>query len=172
MTRIGLALPALICLSIAGQPQAQVPRLLLRAAQCLATKGFLEASGATTMTFGFFLDAKSYTPDTLIYVVNFAARAPTNGFVYTVFLKEKDGTPQFDIQNNAAFALAKEGDYGVEWVTPPLGGGWTQQHLALAIKRIERQHRYAIAVALLRAPDPSLHCRAYTDPQPTGDAAK
>jgi len=55
---------------------------------------------------------------------------------------------------------------GVSFVNPPLGGTWTQEHLASAIKEIEKQPRFALSVKDLSAADPSLVCEAYTDPQP------
>jgi hypothetical protein len=74
----------------------------------------------------------------------------------------------FNIQNNASFVLSKNEPSGVSFVNPPLGGTWTQEHLASAIKEkeIERQPRFALSLKDLFAADPSLVCESYTDPQP------
>ena len=166
MKKITLAISLLFCLSATVYSQEQPPPLLLHAAQCLEAKQFLPSSKATKLTFGYFLDEKSYSPDRVIYLVNYAAPARSNGLVFAMVLTERDGHQAFDIQNNASFVLSKDEPIGVSFVTPPLGGTWTQEHLASAIKEIEKQPRFALSVKDLTAADPSLVCEAYTDPQP------
>jgi hypothetical protein len=85
---------------------------------------------------------------------------------FTIFLTEHDGHQVFDIQNNASFVLSKGGLHGVSFVNPPLGGTWTEEHLASAIKRIEKQPRYTISVENPLALDSSITCASYTDLQP------
>jgi len=139
---------------------------LLNAAQCLEAKQFLPSSKATKLTFGYVLDEKSYSPDRVIYLVKYAAPARSNGLVFAIFLTEHDGHQAFNIQNNASFVLSKDEPIGVSFVTPPLGGTWTQEHLALAIKEIEKQHRFALPAKDLSAANASVVCESYTDPQP------
>jgi hypothetical protein len=166
MKKITLAVSLLFCLGAAAYSQEQTPQLLLHAAQCLEAKQFMPSSKATKLTFGYFLDEKSYSPDRVIYLVNYAAPARSNGLVFAIFLTEHDGHQAFNIQNNASFVLSKDEPIGVSFVTPPLGGTWTQEHLASAIKEIEKQPRFALSAKDLSAADPSLVCEAYTDPQP------
>ena len=96
----------------------------------------------------------------------FAAPARSNGSVFAVFLTTNGGREDFYIQNNASFVLSKQEPIGVSFVNPPLGGTWTQEHLASAIKRIEKQPRFTISVEKLLAVDSSATCESYTDPQP------
>jgi hypothetical protein len=164
--KITLAISLLFCLSATAYSQEQAPQLLLHAAQCLEAKQFMPSSKATKLTFGYFLDEKSYPGTKEMYVVIYAAPARSNGLVFAIVLTQQDDHQVFDIQNNASFVLSKDEPIGVSFVTPPLGGTWTQEHLASAIKEIEKQPRFALSAKDLSAADPSLVCEAYTDPQP------
>ena len=166
MKKITLAISLLVWLGATAYSQEQTPQLLLHAAQCLQAKQFLPSSKATKLTFGYFLDEKSYPGTKEVYVVMYAAPARSNGLVFAIVSTQKDGHDVFDIQNNASFVLSKDEPIGVLFGNPPLGGTWTQEHLASAIKEIEKQPRFALSVKDLSAADPSLVCEAYTDPQP------
>lgn len=166
MKKFALIVSLLACFGITAQAQQPVPRLLFRAAHCLAVKHFLPQSSTGKLTFGYLLDEKSYPGDKVIYVVTFAAPTRSNGTVFAVFLSSKHGHETFNIQNNAGFVLSKLEPIGVSFVTPPLGGDWTQEHLASAIREIERQPRFTLPVKSLFGVDPSVSCEAYTDPQP------
>lgn len=102
----------------------------------------------------------------MLYVVDYPNPSRLDGFVFTIFLTERDGHQNFNIQNNAGFALSKQEPIGVSWVTPPLGGDWTQEHLASAIKQIEKTQRFSISTNDLLSVESSVGCEAYTDPQP------
>lgn len=166
MKKTMLATSLLICLGSPVHPQEQTPQLLFRAAHCLAVKDFLESSKAKALTFGYLLDEESYKPDKVLYLVQYATPARSNGWAFAVVFTERDGHQNFDIQNNTRFVLAKRDIHGVSFVDPPLGGGWTQERLASAIERIEKLPRFAIPVKDLYAADPSISCESYTDPQP------
>jgi hypothetical protein len=166
MKKIMLAMSLLFCLSATVHSQEHTPQLLFRAAQCLAVKHFLPSSKATRQTFGYLLDEKSYPGDQVIYVVNYAGPARSNGLVFAIFLTEHEGLQDFNIQNNARFVLSKDELDGVVFANPPLGGTWTQEHLASAIKRIEKQPRFSISAKDLSAADASIRCESYTDSQP------
>jgi hypothetical protein len=169
MVKLALVTSLLICLGTApAHSHSQPPQVLLRAAQCLAAKGFLPPSKATNLTFGYVLDEKSYPDDRVIYIVNYAAPTRSNGLVFAVFLTEHDGHQEFNVQNNASFVLSKEESSGVSFVNPALGGTWTQEHLASAIREIEKQPRFAIAIKDLSSVDTSASCESYTDPQRKG----
>jgi hypothetical protein len=148
---INLALLLLICLCASGHSQEQPPQLLIRAAHCLAIKEELPRSKARALTFGYLVDEQSYPGTKEMYVVMYAAPARSNGLVFAIVLTQQDDHEVFNIQNNASFVLSKKGDFGgVDFVTPPLGGTWTQEHLASAIKD-------------LLAADPLTDCASYTD---------
>ena len=86
--------------------QERPPQLLLHAAQCLEAKQFLPPSKATKLTFGYFLDEKSYPGTKEMYVVIYAAPARSNGLVFAIVLTQQDDHKVFDIQNNASFVLS------------------------------------------------------------------
>jgi hypothetical protein len=150
--------------------QEQPPKLLVHAAQCLETKQFLPSSKATKLAFGYFLDEKSYPGTKEMYVVVYAAPARSNRLVFAIVLTQQDGHEVFDIQNNASFVLSKSEPIGVSFVNPPLGGTWTQEHLASAVERIEKQPRFTIPVGDFVVADASTSCESYTDPQPKPNA--
>ena len=156
----------LICLSCAGHAQDQGPALLHQAVHCLAAKKFLPPSKAAEGTFGYLLDEKSYPGAKMLYVVEYPNPSRPDGFVFTIFVTDHDGRQNFNIQNNARFALSKDGDEGVSFVNPPLGGTWTREHLVSAIKQVEKQPRVTVSMKNLLAVDTSVSCEAYTDPQP------
>jgi len=161
-----LAMLFAVYLGATVHAQAQMPQLWFHAAQCLAVKNFLPSTKATRLSFGFFFDEKSYPGDKAIYVVNYATPNRSNGLVFTIFLTEQDGRQNFNIQNNAGLVLSKDEFEGVSFVSPPLGGAWTQEHLASAVKRIEKQPRFTLSVEDLRAANSSIGCESYTDLQP------
>ncbi len=128
--------------------------------------GFLPRTEAKELTFGYLLDEKSYPEKKLLYVVNYSNPSRPNGFVFTIFLSKSDNRQDFDIQNNARFTLSKDGNGGVSFAAPPLGGTWTREHLVSAIKQIEKQPRLTISAKDMLTISSSIGCEAYTDPQP------
>lgn len=166
MKKIMLRIFLLICLGANAHSQKQTPHLLIRAAHCLAEKNQLPSPKATKLSFGYLLDEKSYPGKKVLYIVNYSSPIRTNGLAFTIFLTENHGGQVFNVQNNASFVLLKDGLEGVSFVNPPLGGTWTQEHLASAIKRIETQPRFSISIKNLFAADSSVRCESYTDPQP------
>jgi hypothetical protein len=159
-----------ICLSYAAHAQDDRVTLVHQAAHCLAVKGFLPHTEAKELTFGYFLDEKSYPEKKLLYVVNYPNPSRSDGFVFTIFLTKPAGRQDFDIQNNARFTLAKDGNGGVSFVAPPLGGTWTREHLVSAIKQIKKQPRLTISTKDMLTIGSSVGCEAYTDPQPKPNA--
>lgn len=161
-----VAMSALILLGATYASPKNPPKLLTGAVHCLADKSFLETAPAASRTFGYFLDEKSYPGQRVMYVVNYSVPVRSNGWVFVIFVTEDAGHQHFNIQNNARFVLAKHNfDYdGVKFLSLPLGGDWRQQHIAMAIKRIERGARFTLNGKLLSVADGST-CEAYTDPQ-------
>jgi len=138
MKKSALAILLLFWFGATAYSQEQTPQLLLHAAQCLEAKKFLPPSEVAKLAFGHFLDEKSYPGDRVIYVVEYAAPVRSDGLVFAIFLTKHDGHQAFNIQNNASFVLSKDDPSGVSFVNPPVGGTWTQEHLASAIKEIEK----------------------------------
>lgn len=166
MKRVALVTSLLVYFGVAVHAQQQLPPLLVRAAHCLVVKGFLPHSKARKLTLGYLLDEHSYPGEKVIYVVAFKAPARSNGSVFAVFLTTKDGHDTFNIQNNATFVLSNKEPNGVSFVNSPLGGVWTQNHLASAIREIEKQSRFMIPVNSLLAAG-SCSCESYAAPQVT-----
>lgn len=165
MKAIVLCIALLICLGATSDSQKQAPPLLLHAAQCLVAKKFLRSPKTAKLTFGYLFDQRSYPGDKVVYVVKYGVPAGSNGLVFAVFLTERDGRQEFNIQNNASFILSTTEPIGVSFLSPPLGGTWTQEHLASAVKQIEKQPRFMISGASLSSVEKSVSCDAYTDPQ-------
>ena len=137
-----------------------------QAVHCLAAKGFLPPSKMEVETFGYFLDESSYPRDKVLYIVEYPKLSRRGGLVFTIFVTDRDGRREFNVQNNARFIASKHGDEGVSFESPPLGGSWTQEHLVSAIKRINRQSTVVLSMKSPPESDPSMGCAAYTDPQP------
>ena len=113
-----------MCLSFVSNAQDDGTVLLRRAAHCLAAKNFLPPSKARETTFGYLLDEKSYPGEKMLYVVEYPKPSRADGFVFTIFLTDRDGSLGFNIQNNARFTSSKDSDRRVSFATPPLGGYW------------------------------------------------
>lgn len=165
MKQTALAVSLLICLGATSPSPKHSPQLLTGAVHCLAVKNFLAQLPGQKRSFGYFLDEKSYPGEKVIYLVNYAAPARSNGWVFVVFLTEHDGQQHFNIQNNATFVLSKHNfDYdGVSFVSPPLGGDWRQEHIAKAIRQIETRARFTFDSKDLLAATPSVTCESYTE---------
>jgi hypothetical protein len=155
-----------ICSSTAACGQEQAPTLLREAAHCLAIKNDLldlAKTKATALSLGYLVDTKSYPGEKVLYVVSYTGPGRSEGFVFTVFLEQHDQRPVFNIQNNAKFVRSKDGIEGFDFVEPPLGGTWTQEHLVAAIKRIEQRPKFAVPVKDVQNPSPATQCESYAD---------
>lgn len=146
-----------------GTDEERVPKVLVQAVQCLAAKDFLPATKATVRRFGYMLDTKSYPGEKVIYVVDYTGSDRSGGMVFAVFMTQKDGRQIYDIQNNAGFVRSKDGEEGIDFTEPPLGGTWTQQHIVAAIKSIERLRTIAVPASDLLRPTTGTVCASYTD---------
>jgi hypothetical protein len=158
-----LAVLLLSCLTSTVCAQEQAPQLLVKATQCLEAKKHLPPSTATTLSFGYLVDSKSYPGEKVLYIVNYTGSDLSEGMVFAIFLEQHDGRRIFNIQNNAKFVRSKNDIEGVDFVEPPLGGIWTQEHLVAAIKRIERQPRFDLRVKDLLTPSVLTQCESYAD---------
>src|SRR3974390_1555453 len=140
------------CLVATLHAQEQAPALLLQAVHCLAIKNFLSPSDASVLRLGYIVDAKSYPGERVLYAIDYIGTGHSEGFVFTIFLTQRNGREVFNIQNNAKFVVSKSGRSGIRFEDgeDPLGGIWTQDHLISAIHRIQRQREFAVAVDAIR----------------------
>lgn len=161
-----VALTVFLCIACAAHAQQTAPVLLQRAVHCLAAKHFLPGTPPQQVAFGYLLDTQSSPGEKMLYVVDYSDPSKRRGTVFTIYLAEYDGHQTFNIQNNARFAPSRNPDESVEFLTPPLGGAWTQQHLISAIREIEKQPTSLIPADRLLQPNHSFSCESYTDPQP------
>ena len=123
----------------------------------------LAHSGATALSLGYLFDTKSYPGQRVLFVVDYSDTAGHGGKVFTIFVSERSGRQIFDIQNNAKFIESKKGIGEIDFVEPPLGGTGTQEDLAAAIRRIDREPRFTVPVKDLLAPSAVTHCTSYAD---------
>jgi hypothetical protein len=167
MYRYFTLLLLLDCLSGAVYAQGQTPKLLLDAAHCLATEKQdwlgLAQSKPTELNLGYLVDTKSYHGEKVLYLVYYKGPKRSEGLVFAIFLRRQDGRRIFDVQNNARFRKSEKGVQGVDFVDPPLGGTWTQEHLVSAIKQIGRQATFVVPVKDLLAPSALTQCVCYAD---------
>jgi hypothetical protein len=90
--------------------------------------------------------------------------------VFTIFLTNKGTRQVFNIQNNGEFVRSgKKGAAfrreGVDFVQggDPLGGIWTQEHIALAIKKIGLQPVVEVPAIDRLNPSATVRCESYAD---------
>jgi hypothetical protein len=165
MNKVGIVASLLILLSAAVHGQEQQPQLLIHAVRCLAIKHQLPPTKKMEkLSFGYLVDDKSYPGEHVLYVVNFAGPTRSNGLAFTIFLEQQDHRQVFNIQNNASFVFG-DTTGEISFVNPPLGGTWTHEHLASAIKQIEKEPRYTVSVKEIPTEDHSISCVSYTDSQ-------
>jgi hypothetical protein len=157
------ALLVLSCLAGSLRAQQETPEVLRNAAHCLVEKRFLPSSNDRKLQLASILDTESYPGEQALYVVSYPKSGRSKGLVFTVFLQQHDGQQAFDVQNNAGFVRTRDPREPVNFVNPPLGGTWTQQHLVAAIVRIEAQPTFTIDVNDLRSASVAVACESYAD---------
>jgi hypothetical protein len=155
-----LTLLLLSCLTVTVYAGEQAPELLIHAAQCLSAKQHLPPTKATSLNLGYLVDEKSYPGEKVLYLLDYSGPSHSSGYVFSIFLTQQGSSEIFDIQNNARFVTKKE---GIDFVEPPLGGSWTQEHLASAIEQIKQQPSFTVPVKDLRSSSSLVRCVSYTD---------
>lgn len=147
-----------------ARPQEESFTLLRQAAHCLvASKGDakrLLKGNPKTLSLGYFLDTTSYPGEEALYLVNYEGSNRSKGLAFVFFVAERDRRRVFRLENNASFMLKKK---GVEFVDPPLGGIWTQEHFEAAIEHIEQDPKMEVVVKDLRGNFPDVRCESYSD---------
>ena len=98
-------------------------------------------------------------------MVEYLKGTRSEGLVYTVVLTKENGKQIFNIQNNARFKWPKRAGGEIDFVDPPLGGTWTQEHLTSAIKQIHDEAGHAVPSEDIRSVSDGVRCESYTDQQ-------
>jgi len=155
---------ACLCLSATARPQEQSFTLLRQAAHCLVSsksdgKRLLKGN-PKTLSLGYFLDTSSYPGEEALYLVNYEGSNMSKGLAFVFFVGDRDRRRVFRLENNASFMRKKK---GIEFVDPPLGGVWTQEHFEAAIERIEQDPKMEVLVKDLRGSFPDVRCESYSD---------
>jgi hypothetical protein len=154
-----------IFFSAAALAQEQPPKLLLRAIHCLVVRDFVPHEALHDANWGYWVDTQSYPGSRVLYAVAYARADRHSGWVFSIFLSREAGHDVFNIQNNARFVrVRKGGEYpGVSFPDPPLGGVWTQGHIASAIRTIEKLEPFAISMHDARTLQEPASCQSYVD---------
>jgi hypothetical protein len=161
--KISIASIPLVLCAITADAQRPAPQVVLKALQCLQAKMVIESSPSPpNLLVGYFLDSISYPGTDVAYITQYTKLDRSRGFVFTVVYAEQGARTNFDIQNNARFIRRKN---GINFVDPPLGGEWTQQHLIEGIEHAARRPPLSIPAKSIMAPLGPAECRSYTDPQ-------
>jgi len=152
---------AYLCLAATARPQEQSFTLLRQAAHCLVASKSEEKKlmkgNPKTLSLGYFLDTSSYPGEEALYLVNYEG---SKGQIFVFFVADRDRRRVFRLENNASFMRKKK---GIEFVDPPLGGVWTQEHFESALERIEQDPKMEVLVKDLRGNFPDVRCESYSD---------
>ena len=154
--------PVLIAGTFATCNSQSQTAILERAAHCSVTAWLSpqDVNGAD-ITVGYISAAKG-TNDFghPIYLVSYFSSNHKQGYVFDIGYKKQDGRWILLLQNNAKFIRSGK---DVNFVDPPLGGTWTQEHLIKGIERIATQPAASFRIQSLLKPDSSTDCRSYAD---------
>ena len=155
----------LLAVSLTSKVIAQdaVPPPLLEAAHCVATKAFAPPLRRKEVRLGYLDDRKSYPGDQVVYLVLYADASRKVGWVFTVFHTQEHHRQHYVIENNAKFVRSKNRKWYVDFVEPPLGGTWTQQHIVSAIRRIDSEPEIVVPVRDLIKPRHNIQCENSQD---------
>lgn len=133
-----LSLPATL---LPQQPPP--PKLLVDAAQCLATSKedwlSLGRRKANEVEMGFVTDTKSYPGEQLLYIVNFTTPLHTSGLVATFLADGKEPHLTLRLQYKVNFRQSDDGSQRVELINPPFGGISTQERVISAVHQVEQR---------------------------------
>jgi hypothetical protein len=134
------ALTLIFVLSAGALYADEPPKLLVDAAQCLATSKedwlALGRRKPTDLEMGLVTDDKSDPGEQMLYVVDFASPLHTSGSVATFIVDGKEPHLTLRLQYNVHFVQSDEGAQSVQLVNPPFGGIGTQRHVVNAIHKV------------------------------------
>lgn len=118
----------------------QPPKLLVDAAQCLATskEDWLQLGrrNPTNLEMGLATGEKSQAGEPLLYVVDFASPLHTSGSLAAFIVDGKEPHLTLRLQYDVRFVQSDEGAQNVQLVNPPFGGIGTQRHAVEAIHKV------------------------------------
>lgn len=152
----------------AASPQDE-SSILRQAGHCL-----VEGPGAKKLlhhdrkelNLGYFVDTTAYPGEKTLYVVDYEesnhSKGPAKGLAFVFFVGERDSRRVFRLENNASFVRRKRGG-GIDFVEPPLGGVWTQEHVQAAIEHVDQQGTIEFRVKELKEKFPDVRCESYSD---------
>jgi hypothetical protein len=107
------------------------------------------------------LDKTSYPKQThLILLVHSANRT---GQAFDIQVGKTADKRLYTIQNNAGFKMV--GSH-VSFTSPPLGGEWTQDHLARSIAKAMRSPLHTLSISSLTNGSSDLECSSYVSAKP------
>lgn len=155
-----LAILLLTSASVHGQKSA--PKYLAESSYCLVsgTQDRLapQESDKADLTLGYWLDSKSRPHEKHLIVAVFAD--PQEGKVFDFWMTRQHGHKIYILEKDAEFVRE---DTGVRFVRPALGGPWSNVHLELAVKRIEKRRRFSLSVEELLDQRSEIQCSSYLD---------
>jgi hypothetical protein len=157
MRRTFALILAFLGLCSSARPQEQSFTLLRQAAHCLVSsksdgKRLLKGN-PKTLSLGYLLDTSSYPGEEALYLINYEGSNTSKGLAFVFFVGDRDHRRVFRLENNASFMRKKK---GVEFVDPPLGGVWTQEHF-------DQDPKMEVLVKDLRGNFPDVRCESYSD---------
>ena len=116
----------------------QPPKLLVDAAQCLATskEDWLQLGRRKPTDLEMGLTTESDRGEQLLYVVDFASPLHTSGTVAAFIVDGKQSQRTLRLQYDVHFVQSDEGAQNVQLVNPPFGGIGTQRHIVQAIHKV------------------------------------
>jgi hypothetical protein len=144
-----------------AQSQDASTRLFLTASHCLATeRNWLPVRDSTASAFeaAYIIDTKSDPGVDHIYVVVYTNKEHSKGKAFDLRYKVSAGKTTMDLQNNAGFAISRG---HVVFSEPPLGGTWTQTHLASAIMQAGKRVATVLDPSQVSPPSPDVKCESY-----------
>jgi hypothetical protein len=157
--------PILLCLSLGtvASPQEQSSTVLRQAGHCLVegpdAKKLLRHD-RKVLNLGYYVDTQAYPGEQTVYVVDYEENNPNKGMAFVFFVGDKNARRVYRLENNASFVRKKK---GIEFLEPPLGGVWTEEHLQTAIEHINQQPTIEFKVKELKEKFPDVRCESYSD---------
>jgi hypothetical protein len=155
----------LFCLSLgcAARSQDQSSTVLRQAGHCLVegpdAKKLLRHD-RKVLNLGYYVDNQAYPGEETLYVVDYEENNLAKGMAFVFFVGDKNARRVYRLENNASFVRKKR---GIEFLEPPLGGVWTEEHLQSAIEHINQQPTIEFKVKELREKFPDVRCESYSD---------
>jgi hypothetical protein len=118
------------------------------------------------LNLGYYIDTTAYPGERTLYVIDYEdtnpSKAQMKGMAFVFFLGDRDNRTVFRLENNATFVRRRRGN-GIDFIEPPLGGVWTEEHLEAAIEHINEQGVTAFRVKDLKEKFPDVRCESYSD---------